>query len=305
MDEGTLAIDVTLPSAWPPSGAVNLFVGMAEGATLEVTARPAGTLHFQVKGATGDIAYETPRLALPDFAFLKVAFAWGRADGIGCAINGTLVTDPVEEPVKLNAKSHPPTGFRKQALFQVPDACNDTERSFLRFVLDLQARVSVKDRFNLLEASAILRRLLLDARPILHLVNREHRLKLRFPFIPERQLKDTGEGPVFQFMNLCPEFADPDEVQLLTLDAFLGTEVLRDQARTFTVRNVIDVCANLKGGIHFDEPVSQTDKSLIKLDQNYLPFFVDASLAALPGISWTIVVGARALIEAIQRKHSV
>jgi hypothetical protein len=81
--------------------------------------------------------------------------------------------------------------------------------------------------------------------------------------------------------------------------------VLHDQARAFTVRDVIDVCANLKGGIHFGQPVSQTDQALIKLDQNYLPFFVDASLAALPGIAWTAIAGARALIDAIQRKYRV
>lgn len=305
MDNGTLAIDVTVPGAWPPSTAVTLFDGMAEGATLEVTARPAGTLHFQVKGAAVDLAYESPRLILPDFAFLKVALTWGRADGIGCAINGTLVTDQVEDPFKLIAKSHPPTGFRRQLLFQVPSTCSDAERSLLRFVLDLQARVGVKDRFNLLEASAILRRLLLDARPVVHLVNREHRLQLRFPVIPKRQVKVTGEGPTFEFLNLCPEFAEPSEVQLVALDTFLGTEVLRDRAQAFTVRDVIDVCANLKGGIHFGQPLSQTDQSLIKLDQGYLPFFVDASLAALPGIAWAVVSGASPLIYAIQRKYGV
>ncbi len=304
MNEGTLALDLTVPSKWPPLSSVNLFDGLANGAAMQVSARPTGTLHFHVKVEEGDITYETPRLALPDFAFLKVAFAWSRTDGIGCAINGTLVTQPADEPLKLDAKSHPPTGFRSQSAFQVPDACSDTERSFLRFVLDLQARIAVKDRFNLLEASAILRRLLLDARPLLHLVNREHRQQLRFPMVPERQVKEAGEGPVFQFMSLCPDFADPAEIESLTFDAFLGTEVLRDHERAFTVRDVIDVCANLKGGIHFDDPVSQSDQSLIKLDKNYLPFFVDGSLAALPGIAWTVAAGVRPLIDTILRKHN-
>ena len=209
MNEGTLAIDVTVPSAWPPLAPFRLFEGVAEGATLEVNARPAGTLHFQVKVGNNEMSYETPRLLLPDFAFLKLAFAWGKTDGIGCAINGMLLTESTDEFIKLDAKSHPPAGFRSQRAFHVPETCSDIERSFLRFLLDLQTRVLVKDRFNLLEVSAILRRLLLDARPILHLVNREHRQQLRFPFASERQVKDTGEGPVFQFMNLCPDFADP------------------------------------------------------------------------------------------------
>lgn len=305
MNEGTLVIDVTVPSAWPPPSPVKLFDGAVAGGTIEVSAGPTATLQFQIKSTGGDLTYETPRLALPNFPFLKVAIAWGRTDGIGCAINGMLVTEPTEHPVKLDAKSHPPTSFRSEFSFEVPDRCDDRERSFLRFVLDLQARVMIKDRFNLLEASAILRRLLLDARPILHLVNREHRHQLRFPFVLQSQVKDIGESSAFRFTNLCPDFADAAEIQSMPLDAFLGAEVLRDHAQAFSVRDVIDVCANLKGGIHFGDPVSQADQALKKLDENYLPFFVDASLAALPGIAWTVVGGVRPLIEAILKKHHV
>ena len=216
------------------------------------------------------------------------------------------MTGAVQEPIALNAKSHPPTGVRSPVAFEVPVRCSNTEQSFLRFILDLQARVAVNDRFNLLEASAILRRLLLDASPIVHLVNREYRQQLRFLVVPEHQVKETGVGPVFQFTRLCPDYADPTELQSVNLDAFLRREVLRDHERAFTVRDVIDVCANVKGGIHFGDPVSQSEQSLITLDKKYLPFFVDASLAALPGIAWTVVVGLSSLIQAIiERRNRV
>lgn len=65
------------------------------------------------------------------------------------------------------------------------------------------------------------------------------------------------------------------------------------------MRDVIDVCANLKGGIHFDDPTSQSEESLIKLDKSYLPFFVDVSFAVLPGIGWTTISGTHPLVEAI------
>jgi len=303
MNEGTLVLDLTIPSTWPPPNPINVFDGLADQTTIQITATPAGILHFHATDGNENVSFETPNLVLPDFACLKVAFTWDSADGVGCAINGVLVTEPINGPVTLNAKSEPPTGFRSPAAFQVPEPCNDSERSFLRFILDLQSRVGIKDRFNLLEASAILRRLLLDAHPIIHLVNREYRQQLLFPIVAERQVKDLGEGASFHFVNLCPDFADPAEIQHLKFDAFLGTEVLRDSKQAFTIRDVIDVCANLKGGIHFDEPASKSQQSLIELDKNYFPFFVDASLAALPGIAWTVVVGARPLIQAILKKH--
>lgn len=302
MNEGTVSVDFTVPTAWPPNAAVNVFDGVADGSTLRVSANPHGTLKFDVHREQEHIVYETPRLPLPDFAFLKVAFAWGGASGIGCAINGKLVSESTESPIDLKATSHPPTGFRRQLTFAIPAGCNDVEQSLLRFILDLQGRIATNDRFNLREASAILRRLLLDAHPVLHLANRVHRQRLRFPFVVERHVKDVDEEPAFQFLNLCPDFADPAEIQMLNLDELLAKPVLRDHERAFTVRDVIDVCANLKGGIHFGEPESQAEESLIKLDTNYLPFFVDASLAALPGIGWTTIVGTRSLTEAILDK---
>ena len=299
MNEGTVLLDLTAPTAWPPSTAVGLFEGKADGCTLAISANTNGILQFNVVSGEDQIVYETPRLELPDFAFLRIAFAWGCVHGIGCAINGQLISDIDYGPVALKAASHPPTHFRHQHSFEIPQRCNDVEQSFLRFTLDLQARIASNDRFDLREASAILRRLLLDARPIIHLVNRAYRQKLQFPFVEERHIKEVSKGPAFQFSNLCPDFADPAEIQMLTLDAFLAKPVLWNQERSFTVRDVVDVCANLKGGIHFGEPVSQEEKSLIKLDKNYLPFFIDASLAALPGIGWTTINGTRSVIDAI------
>lgn len=299
MTEGTIRLDLTVPCAWPPNAVVKLFEGVANGSTLEISASPNATLQFKVLSAEDRMAYETPHLVLPDFAFLKVAFRWGPVKGIGCAINGQLVSDIKDGPVALEASSHPPTRFRQQVGFAIPQGCIDVELSFLRFTLDLQARIATNDPFNLREASAILRRLLLDARPIIHLVNRTYRQKLRFPFVEERHIKEPPEGPAFQFSNLCPDFADPAKFQILSLDDFLAKPVLRDRERSFTVREVVDVCANLKGGIHFGEPLSQEEASLIKLDRSYLPFFVDATFAALPGIGWTTINGTRPLLDAI------
>ncbi|MGH8746751.1 MAG: hypothetical protein ACREUK_09700 [Burkholderiales bacterium] len=197
MNKGTVSLDFTVPTTWPPTAVVNIFDGIADGSTLRISAHPSGTLQFNVHHERDHIAYETPRLVLPNFAFLKVAFAWGSATDIGCAINGQLVSQSADEPIVLTAVSHPPTNFRTLVRFAIPPGCTDEEQSFLRFLLDLQARITTNDRFNLRESSAILRRLLLDGRPVVHLANRVHRQRLRFPFVTERQIVAIHEGPAF------------------------------------------------------------------------------------------------------------
>lgn len=301
MNEGTILLDLTVPTEWPPNDTVKLFEGMADGATVLIYACPNQTLHFDVRSEQYKVGYDTPLLVLPDFAFLRIAFAWGCDDGPSCAINGQLINPAEKELVELRAFRQQPTYLRNQLNFNIPKHCSDVEETLLRFVLDLQARIVVRDRFNLREASAILRRLLLDARPIIHLVNRNYRQKLWFPFIEERHINKVPDGSTFRFVNLCPEFADPAEIELISLDKFLAVPVVWDKERSFTVRDVIDVSANLKGGIHFDEPVSQEQRSLIKLDKRYLPDFVDASFAALPGIGWSTISSARPLVDEIVR----
>ena len=172
---GTLFLEVTVPTSWPPESAVLVFSGAVQNAQIQISVSPDRKLHFLVNDECDSDAYETPLLTLPSFPCLKIAFSWGQDHGISCAINGVLCCDERSEPIVLDCKSHPPTGFRDPVTFQIPTGCEDVEQSFLRFILDLQQRIAVHNRFDLLEASAILRRLLVDARPILHIVNRSYR----------------------------------------------------------------------------------------------------------------------------------
>jgi hypothetical protein len=306
MNAGTFVMDLTIPCAWPPTTLVNVFDGQFEKSRVCVVACPSGTLHLQVHSAAGTADCETPRLALPDFAFLKVAFAWGDGSSPTIAINGQLIacyTNTPQVPVVVIAKSHPSTGFRIPLEFAVPSSCDAVEQNLLRSILELQQRVAETDKFNLLQAAAILRRLLLDASPVIHLANKEYKASLRFPVVDERSTTNVDLGPVFTLINFCPDFADTAEISLLSLDKLLAKAVLRDNERDFSVRDVIKVCANLKGGIHFGEPESQEEKSLIRLDEKYLVFFSEASLAALPGIVWSVIVGLRPLVDAIFAKY--
>lgn len=306
MNEGSLYIKVIVPSVWPPQSDAVVFSGVADTATIRISVTTAGKLLFQVNGEYGCDEYLTPRLSLPDYPFLKIAFAWGRGDGIGCAINGVCLSEQDSDHIVLECKSNPPTGFRNHAVFQVPNRCEDVEQSFLRFILDLQYRTAVSNRFDLLEASAILRRMLLDARPIIHIVNRAYHERLRFPIVksnPELLYDQAGEKPSFHYVALSPAFADQSDIRHLKYDEFLSTPALHGSQGAYAVRDVIKVCANLKGGIHFDTPTTSLEQTLIELDKNYLPFFIDASLASLPDIAWATVNGCRPLIEAILRRH--
>lgn len=302
MNEGTIFFAVTVPAAWPPPRAATLYQAELNGATIVVSYHASGTLGFDVHMQSDCQRYETPQLILPQYAFLKMAFSWGGGVGPFLAINGLAITDPsrnLRDSVTVIADSHVPTGLCTPLTFDIPPSIRGSEQNFLRSLIELQGRISSHDHFDLLQASGILRRLLIDSHPLIHLVNRTYREKLHFPFVKEIPIIRIDEGPTFESTNPCPAFALTNDVELLTLDDFLGRTVLKGLNHEYSVKDVISVCANVKGAIHVDERPAAFEASLLALDASYLPYFAEASLAALPGIAWSLVNAARPLVERI------
>ena len=60
----------------------------------------------------------------------------------------------------------------------------DPDQLFLRTLGDLEQRAATTDEYGALLAAGLLRKLLMDSHPLVDQVNLNHRLKLRFPMIP-------------------------------------------------------------------------------------------------------------------------
>jgi hypothetical protein len=176
---------------------------------------------------------------------------------------------------------------------------NLPEERLIRSLLELQERVVHADRIHLLEASSILRRILLDAHPLAHSVNRTYKCRIKFPVVPERVDDNAPEGSTYTYINLSPLYASNDEVRLVSWDQFLALIAVRGKDEAFTVREVLDVCANVKGGVHFDDPKSEIADQLLNLDKQFQPALIDASLHAVADLSWCVQRGLRPLVENI------
>ncbi len=141
---------------------------------------------------------------------------------------------------------------------------------YLYSIRDL-ARITVKveDEYQLLEAAAVLRRLLLDGDPLLHQVNRLRRQRIRFeagsestPFV-QLVLEDA---PTFWSWEdaLSPIIGVglPILVESLTMDQFLGKRAVIVQGHDVTVKDLIRQIANVGGGVHAGTPKSDLEKAL-------------------------------------------
>jgi hypothetical protein len=181
----------------------------------------------------------------------------------------------------------------------------DIQELFLRTVADLENRVQLRDPYEILRSSLLIRQLVLDGgKSLADQVNRRLRLpSLVFRIRPAELLPLPAE--VLQTMtHLVPDGIDPEAapgtrgVVDLARDQFLKASVGSVQGNTLTVQAVIDHAAHVLGGVHA-EPPSSADKqtALAALSAGLRVGGIDPSLFILRPIG-RIVVRAMAPLRA-------
>lgn len=148
--------------------------------------------------------------------------------------------------------------------------------------------------------------MLLDESRLLDTVNREYRLSLTYPISSTNKnehVEVEATDASYEFINIFPDFSNQNEINNVKRDGFLSTTVLKDEKSEFSVRDVIDVCANSKGGVHFGKPKEGTQEDISNLDKIFSPHLIDASLVVLSDIAWSFLYGTRPVVEKIIDKY--
>ena len=140
-----------------------------------------------------------------------------------------------------------------------------SEVLFTRKYNNLLHLIYYPDQYNLLTVAAILRLLLLDGSPLLHVANRNYRIRFRFE-ICKQNLRTFSDGS--RLVSHSTEIGDmrsivsPGQVSL-NLSNFLQSNWLEKGDIKFTAREIIKYLSNQKGGVHYeaaDNPMLQIDE---------------------------------------------
>ncbi|WP_394415714.1 hypothetical protein [Roseateles sp. BYS78W] len=119
--------------------------------------------------------------------------------------------------------------------------------------------------------SALLRKLLIDGTPLLALVNRRFKQRVRFGVLLPRGPVALPSGPPEFWMvgdAIWPKvqgtFGPPAQV---SLDEFLSMPIVLALGHKLTVRDVIHYGAHVHGAVHAGAPSSEKDRRMLAIEQ--------------------------------------
>jgi hypothetical protein len=117
------------------------------------------------------------------------------------------------------------------------------------------AIVAAPQHERLIDLALPLRQMLADGNPLVHQVNRELKLKLRFIVglsIRERDDEMAELGLPLPSTHFLSEFPPNEPKNPIPLEKLLGFEAVKINENYYSFHNLLEACANKLGGVHYD-----------------------------------------------------
>jgi len=179
------------------------------------------------------------------------------------------------------------------------------EQLYLKTLDDLNNRIVSRDPYEILGASALIRKLFFDDHPLVEQVNQHYKLKFVFnvcflpawpPGVPEPNIYCIQDG------------LDPDTsgqgwpTHQLGRDQFFKIIVLVIDGKKYTIKDVVLFEANIMGGVHAGTPKSEKDKILKTLNDQLFINGYATSLRQLKAIGRVIIKALVPLTQHVKSK---
>ena len=178
----------------------------------------------------------------------------------------------------------------------------DPERLFLATLDELARYVAIGDDYAMLRAAALLYQVLMDESPLMHQANHAHRLKVMFPVCGRRYMEAVlALNPsVYMELDSLHRSRSPDSPEMLSLDHFLASKVLKFGPNVFTVRDLISISANVFGGKHKGAPRTEEEQALQEFNQAVKAFGLPISAAQMRPVVLVALDGLAPLAHAVR-----
>jgi len=293
---------VRFPWPWPPSGEVTIYEGNHENIAVRLVGLADGHLRLSIQYTEGSsVLQDYQKLQTEECGFVILIIVL-HAKGPTLYLNGERVL-PCEEAQgevqRLNVGKTQRTSVGLPP-FSNPSMLDDEQEAlFVGTLIDMSAKVSTGQKYDVIRASGLLRQLLLDDSPLVHQVNRSHRKQLKFKVLQFPKDLPSEHKVNFLWLDIDPSSVPSANANECDLQGFLAALCLRIGDTHYSVGDVIKLCAHVKGGIHSGKPKTQAETELLNLDRKHRLFEQEPSIAAMRGIARVALSGLWPLVQAI------
>lgn len=166
----------------------------------------------------------------------------------------------------------------------------NTDQFFIKTMDDLKARINSTDEYDNIIISGILRKLLIDGEPLVDLINRKHKLKIRFR-INEPEPPNRKSLLVYSIEDgLDPDTSPPiHKVMELNKEKFLSTKVMFIKDFEYSIKDIVKQVAHIDGGVHVGHPNNQKEESLYLFKQKWFLGGAPISMRTLRAIGRIVI----------------
>jgi hypothetical protein len=172
----------------------------------------------------------------------------------------------------------------------------DRQALFDRSVRKLRDISEQADEFDMLEAAAAIRKLLLDESPLLHQVNRQRRRRVTFeverPTALQRLILEDKPLVYFLMEGVSPRLTITASagVDVLKLDQFLARAAAWIQGQEVSVKDLVLYLAHIAGGVHAGTPKTGLERLLHEADSSLMVGGMGSVSRTMRGIADVVVV---------------
>src|SRR5262245_52921768 len=179
----------------------------------------------------------------------------------------------------------------------------DAERLFIARCKRVGELAQSPNEFEMLNLAANLRQLLVDDYPLVHQANRENRLKLVFQVGEFRNQPDQYTLIVGLEDGLDPDTQRPgSSSREVNFDGFMNHKILFLKGKGHSVQDVIQMAANVAGGVHRTDNPSEKHKLIAAYSSSVSIGGLPGATRQLQAIARVALKGLSPLIAAIKSK---
>jgi hypothetical protein len=179
----------------------------------------------------------------------------------------------------------------------------DAERLFIQRCERTGELAQSQKEIDMLDLAANLRQLLVDDYPLVHQANAENRLKLTFRVGEFRNQPDQYTAILALEDGLDPDTRPPGSPSReVNFNGFMNHRILFLKGKGHSVQDVIQMAANVAGGVHRTDNPSDKQKLIADYSRSVSIGGLPGAIRQLQAIARVALKGLSPLIAAIETK---